>query len=117
MKFSHSKIKICKVLTLSDWGQDPYTEKMFPYSYIPNTFSYDDYRDAWYNILYYSNMSHSWFIHFSHTCHGPFPAWFLRWWEIVGPIIDILPSEILQRYNYFLQHVPTAKNLLQYFSF
>ncbi|KAL2541609.1 Uncharacterized protein Adt_02587 [Abeliophyllum distichum] len=58
-----SKIKILKVLTLSDWNQQPWETKIFSLKNGQKSqFSYQDYMKAWYNVLYFRPSSHSWFI-------------------------------------------------------
>jgi hypothetical protein len=74
-------------------------------------YSYHDYIEAWYKVLLNQNESftHSWFINFDKKFKGFIPLWFLRWWQVHGRVIEILPEEVQEAMRYF----STVKNLSQ----
>jgi hypothetical protein len=53
--------------------------------------------------------SHSWFINFDRHFKGPIPFWFHRWWQVHGPVHEILPEEVKVAIQYF----STIKRLSQ----
>jgi hypothetical protein len=53
--------------------------------------------------------SHSWFINFDKNFKGPIPLWFHRWWQVHGPINEIIPKEVQEAIKYF----STVKKLTQ----
>jgi hypothetical protein len=47
------------------------------------------------------DFSHSWFINFDRNFKGPIPVWFHRWWQVHGPVHQILPEEVKNAIRYF----------------
>lgn len=45
-KIDYSECRILKVLTLSEWNQNLFTEKHFSQNFFPHTSSYQDYKQA-----------------------------------------------------------------------
>ncbi|KAL2503948.1 Uncharacterized protein Adt_19569 [Abeliophyllum distichum] len=90
-----SKIKILKVVSLSDWNQEPWEPKVFSLKNGQKSqFSYQDYMKAWYNVLYFRPSSHSWFILFDQNCPKIYPKWFQSWWIYFGAGEEILTSRV-----------------------
>ena len=56
---AYSKCKILKIISKKDWGQNPFTHKSFSHNFIPQTFDYSDYKEAWYNTFFVKPSSHS----------------------------------------------------------
>ncbi|KAL2543166.1 Retrotransposable element Tf2 [Abeliophyllum distichum] len=115
-----SKIKILKVLTLSDWNQQPWETKILSLKNGQKSqFSYQDYMKAWYNVLYFRPSSHSWFILFDQNCPDVFPKWFQSWWLYFGATEDILSSRVSEGFNLFknkgIKFTPNENLLFQYF--
>ena len=57
-KIAFLKIKILRVLTSTKWNQSIYTEKRFSHQFLPQTYSYIDYQQAWYNVFWLNNFNH-----------------------------------------------------------
>ncbi|KAK9756025.1 hypothetical protein RND81_01G067800 [Saponaria officinalis] len=66
-KIQYSKLIINKVNTTDDWI-DPFAEKEFSKRFIPQTYSHNDYKNAWSRALLLEDFDHSWFITFNKTC-------------------------------------------------
>ncbi|KAK9739978.1 hypothetical protein RND81_03G001700 [Saponaria officinalis] len=77
-KISYSKIIINKVNSSDDWIE-PFAEKDFSMRFIPQTYSYNDYKNAWSRALLLEDFDHSWFITFNKLCPQRFPIWFYQW--------------------------------------
>ena len=59
---AYSKCKILKIISENDWEQSPFTHKLFSQNFVPQTFDYIDYKEAWFNTFYVRPSSHSWFF-------------------------------------------------------
>ena len=59
---AYSKCKILKIISENDWEQSPFTHKRFSQNFVPQTFDYIDYKEAWFNTFYVRPSSHSWFF-------------------------------------------------------
>ena len=57
-----SRVKILKVLSIFEWNQPLYKSKSLSRQFTPQTYTYYDYKEAWYNMFYYKPYQHSWFI-------------------------------------------------------
>lgn len=102
-KYSYSKCKILKVLTLSDWNSDPFTERTLSQPFIPQVFNYQDYQKAWQFAFLYSNYHHSWFFHFHNDIPRKFPHWFYQWWKYFGASELVHPTIVKEGYEIFQQ--------------
>jgi hypothetical protein len=87
-------IYICKFIHQNKWDLPPYSPKPLPNHDIGYT--YHDYIEAWYKVFLFQfpDFSHSWFIQFDKFFKGQFPTWFIRWWQVHGPIHDIMPTNV-----------------------
>ncbi|KAK9266365.1 hypothetical protein L1049_027233 [Liquidambar formosana] len=103
---NHSKCRILKVLSYSDWNQALHTPKRFSQEHYPPTYTYFDYIDAWYKTFSFqnSNRNHSWFFHFCHSTIPKYPAWFNQWFSWYGPDNRMLPSPVLEGFEHFFNH-------------
>ena len=76
---AYSKCKILKIISENDWEQSPFTHKRFSQNFVPQTFDYIDYKEAWFNTFYVRPSSHSWFFNWGEKTQTSFPNWFLEW--------------------------------------
>ena len=101
-KIEYSECRILKVLTLSEWNQNLFTEtlfsKLFPtYILIPRL------QTSWYNTLFLEISSHSWFFFFDKNCPKHFPHWFLHWWQLhFGLDGKTFPTSAKQGFDLFM---------------
>ena len=73
---AHSKCKILKLISEKDWEQSPFTHKRFSQNFVPQTFDYLDYKNAWFNKFFVKPSSHSWFFNWGEKSQMNFPNWF-----------------------------------------
>ncbi|CAL5212309.1 unnamed protein product [Lathyrus oleraceus] len=113
-KIKFSKFKVNKVLSPSDWNQPPSELKAFSRAFTPQYYSYFDYMDAWFNFLSVEPFNHTWFIWFNKDISLSFPNWFIQWFIIVGPILEIFPDYASKAFNNFKTKTtcPDYKSLL-----
>jgi hypothetical protein len=113
-KIIFSKFKINKVLSPSDWGQPPSEVKNFSRTFIPQNYSYYDYMIAWYHFLDIEPFNHTWFIWFNKDISLRFPNWFIKWFETIGPFLEVFPDYARRAFEEFTQITtcPTYKSLL-----
>ena len=97
----YSKLKILKIITISEWNQPTYKPKSLSRQFTPQTYTYNDYKDAWCNMFYYKPYQHSWFIWFKRGISLKFPKWFLKWYFDFGPFPLIFPQEVDNSFKYF----------------
>ncbi|KAK9993912.1 hypothetical protein SO802_023615 [Lithocarpus litseifolius] len=59
--------------------------------------------DAFEKVLFYQNKNfdHSWFLMFDKKFFGQIPTWFLKWWEMFGPVPQIWPEPLQDTHRYF----------------
>ena len=76
---AYSKCKILKIISENDWEQSPFTHKCFSQNFIPQTFDYIDFKEAWFNTFYVRPSSHSWFFNWGEKTQTSFPNWFQEW--------------------------------------
>ncbi|KAK9665587.1 hypothetical protein RND81_14G121500 [Saponaria officinalis] len=100
-KISYSKIIINKVNSSDDWIE-PFAEKDFSKRFIPQTYSYNDYKNAWSRALLLEDFDHSWFITFNKLCPQRFPIWFYQWWYLFGPDQAIYPPICTKGFETFV---------------
>ncbi|KAK2650140.1 hypothetical protein Ddye_017629 [Dipteronia dyeriana] len=100
-KLIFRKIKICKIITLEQWGGDPNSTRNFSRIFHVSEFSYWDYRDALTKFFYGQNPGNSlsWFLYFDKNFLIDLPFWFLEWWDKFGPIIDLLPTPVKESFS------------------
>ncbi|GAV75860.1 hypothetical protein CFOL_v3_19336, partial [Cephalotus follicularis] len=104
---THTSVFIQKVLTLSEWGQNPHYFKQFTASFDLPIYNYFDYMDAWKNTFLFQNIEnrHSWFFCFDKTFKKQtIPCCFVDWWCFYGPIEEILSPPIIEAFNTFTKH-------------
>ncbi|KAJ9178459.1 hypothetical protein P3X46_010338 [Hevea brasiliensis] len=114
---NYSTCTILKVIHPANWGQDLSVPKKFQARFgqsLPSTttFTYWDYHQAWINAFLIQNPSncHTWLFFFQTVSKFHFPRWFDQWWNWMGAIPEILPSEINQGYTAFkAHHKPTTE--------
>jgi hypothetical protein len=92
---------IMKFISQKDWGMPPYAMKSLSNKKVQ--YCYHDYIEAWYKVFLYQNesFSHSWFINFDKNFKGVIPLWFHRWWQVHGPVNEILLEEVQESIRYF----------------
>ena len=49
---AYSKCKILKIIFEKEWEQNPFTHKLFSQNFVPQTFDYLDYKNAWFNTFF-----------------------------------------------------------------
>ena len=59
--------------------------------------------DAFEKVLFYQNKNYdnSWFLMFDKKFSNTIPYWFLKWWEMFGPIPQIFPKPLQDALRYF----------------
>ena len=70
---AYSKCKILKIISEKDWEQNPFTHKHFSPNFVPQTFDYLDYKNAWFNAVFVKPSSHSWFFNWGEQTQTTFP--------------------------------------------
>ncbi|KAG6664269.1 hypothetical protein CIPAW_02G081200 [Carya illinoinensis] len=98
------KVTIKQVLTLEQWGKNPYLTRRFSQPYDPPYFDYYDYQQAWNKtfLRQNKNLRHSWFLHFDKLQEiKTLPRWFLLWWDQFGPESLILPPPLQESLQAF----------------
>ncbi|KAK3223932.1 hypothetical protein Dsin_010957 [Dipteronia sinensis] len=105
-KVAVMKIKICKIITLEQWGGNPNKKIRFS-RLFRSDYSYWDYRDAWFKMFYRQNPEYSlsWCVYFDKNFPLNLPFWFLEWWDKFGPTIDFLPCVIKEGFHYWSQNL------------
>uniref|UniRef100_A0A151UDZ8 Uncharacterized protein n=1 Tax=Cajanus cajan TaxID=3821 RepID=A0A151UDZ8_CAJCA len=94
---THTTFQILKVLTPSQFGQNPSTTWKFSMLFDPIGYNYWDYIDAWNKIFWYENKTNR----HSRNVQYKFPSWFLQWWDFFGPIEEILPTPADEGFKIF----------------
>jgi len=69
----YSKCIIKSVITAQQW-KDPFEERSFSINFTPQTFTYNDYKNAWYRAFLIQPNVHSWFFNFHEQCTNTFPV-------------------------------------------
>ncbi|KAK9668726.1 hypothetical protein RND81_13G081800 [Saponaria officinalis] len=100
-KISYSKIIINKVNCSDDWVE-PFAENEFSKRFIPQSYSYNDYKNAWSRALLLEDFDHSWFVTFNKLCPQRFPIWFYQWWYLFGPDQAIYPPICTKGFETFV---------------
>ena len=98
----YSKCIIRDVITAQQW-KDPFEERRFSISYNPQTYNYNDYKNAWYRVFLLQPNIHSWFLNFHEQCSNTFPVWFYHWWTMFGCLTNLLPAEAKEGWDYWSQ--------------
>jgi len=88
----YSKCIIRDVTTAQEW-KNPFEERKFSIPYSPQTYNYNDYKNAWYGAFLLQPNIHSWFFNFHEQCSNTFPVWFYHWWTMFGCTPVIFPAE------------------------
>ena len=92
----YHKFIITGFVSCESWGH-PSTLKLLTNHKGPELYySYHDYMDAFEKILFFQNKNydHSWFLMFDKKFSSSIPSWFLKWWEMFGPIPQIFPEPL-----------------------
>ncbi|RDY00307.1 Orf V, partial [Mucuna pruriens] len=119
---THSTIQILKVLQPRHFGTNLNEYKKFSQPFDPIGYTYWNYIDAWTKVFWHQNINnkHSWLIYFKTNTKYNFPNWFISWWSQFGPIPEIFPEQVQQRfaqftklYNFEESQIPVD---LKYFS-
>ncbi|KAK9667744.1 hypothetical protein RND81_13G008700 [Saponaria officinalis] len=100
-KITYSKLIINKVNSSDDWIE-PFAEKDFSKRFVPQTYSYQDYKNAWSRALLLEDFDHSWFVTFKSNCPQRFPIWFYQWMYLFGPVQDIYPPICTKGFETFV---------------
>ncbi|KAK9667136.1 hypothetical protein RND81_14G235600 [Saponaria officinalis] len=100
-KITYSKLIINKVNSSDDWIE-PFAERDFSKRFVPQTYSYQDYKNAWSRALLLEDFDHSWFVTFKSNCPQRFPIWFYQWWYLFGPVQDIYPPICTKGFETFV---------------
>jgi len=95
----YSKCIIKSVINAQQW-KEPFQERKFSITYSPQTFSYIDYKMAWYRTFVLQPNVHSWFFNFHEQCPNNFPVWFYHWWAMFGCTPTILPTEATEGWDF-----------------
>ncbi|KAG8661928.1 hypothetical protein MANES_01G049555v8 [Manihot esculenta] len=99
-KLRYCKVRLLKVWTLTEWGQEPHKTKEFTYTngqLRQNAkYNYYDYQFAWERTFFKQNeqLSISFFFYISDNFTYPIPFWFHQWWNKFGIHDDIIPDQI-----------------------
>jgi len=104
----YSKCIIKSVLNSQQW-KDPFQGRKFSISFTPQTFNYNDYKNAWYRAFLLQLNVHSWFFNFHEQYSNSFPVWFYHWWTMFGYTPMLLPSEAKEGWNYWSQATATME--------
>ena len=94
---------------------------MFSQNFRPKSYDYHNYIDAWYYTFFFRPLDHSWFFHWGDEIKNQtdFPNWFQEWWLFFGVIKDIFRPQILEEYNYFIEHgsylISTSRSKVLFF--
>ncbi|PSS23891.1 Reverse transcriptase/Ribonuclease [Actinidia chinensis var. chinensis] len=98
-----SKCIIKKVIKPGSWGFDLANSKVMKIDEASQNYNYWDYQHGFYHTFLYQNKKnkHTWFFKLCNQIilFGGVPSWFYDWWLIYGPVLDILPSNILKAYH------------------
>jgi len=98
----YSKCIIRDVITAQEWKK-PFEERKFSIIYTPQTYNYNDYKNAWYRTFLLQPNIHSWFFNFHEQCSNPFPVWFYHWWTMFGCLTMLLPTEAQEGWSHWSQ--------------
>ena len=92
----YHKFIITGFTSCPDWGHPSTLKQLTDYKGSKLYYSYYDYMDAFEKIMFFHNKNydHSWFIMFHKKFHSTIPSWFLKWWEMFGPIPQIFPEPL-----------------------
>ncbi|KAK9997460.1 hypothetical protein SO802_022146 [Lithocarpus litseifolius] len=103
----YHKFIISSFVSCKDWGQHPsLLKKLIGLKSLSGSelhYSYYDYMDAFEKVLFYQNKNfdHSWFLMFDKKFFGQIPTWFLKWWEMFGPVRQIWPEPLQDALRFF----------------
>jgi len=103
----YSKCIIRSILNSQQW-KNPFEERKFSIAFTPQTFNYNDYKNAWYRAFFIQPNVHSWF-NFHEHCSNTFPVWFYHWWTMFGCIPIIFSSEAKEGWDYWSQATSTME--------
>ena len=86
-----------------DWGHPSTLKQLTDYKGSELYYSYYDYMDAFEKVLFFQNKNydHLWFLMFHKKFFNTIPSWFLKWWEMFGPIPHIFPEPLQDALRYF----------------
>ena len=98
----YSKCIIRDVITAQEW-KNPFEECKFSITYNPQTYNYNDYKNAWYRTFLMQPNIHSCFFNFHEQCSNTFPVWFYHWWTMFGCLTVLLRAEAQEGWAYWAQ--------------
>ena len=114
-KIIYSKLKNFRVLKLSHWPQEMYVLQKFSKLFNPQLYTYWDYMEAWYKVLWHESHNHSWFITFCKKSYKTnFRNWFIKWWSYFGLTPEIFPIEVQRAYHHFSTSIYSSALLPMY---
>ncbi|KAG8645720.1 hypothetical protein MANES_10G087151v8 [Manihot esculenta] len=116
-KIRYCKVRITKVLTISDWGQEPHKSKDISLSNGQLTkFNYYDYQSAWERTFLKQNdqMSISFFFYIFDDFPYPIPYWFHYWWNKFGIDSSIIPDSVYLAHDQFFDNAQLPDHIMAY---
>ncbi|KAK9996799.1 hypothetical protein SO802_021485 [Lithocarpus litseifolius] len=96
----YHKFIITGFISSKDWGQHPALLRTLKglktFTGSDLHYSYYDSMDAFEKVLFFQNkkFDHSWFIMFDKKFHDQIPSWFIKWWEMFGPVPQTWPEPL-----------------------
>ena len=117
-KITFSQVKLLQIYSLENWPILIHHWRSFSRKFQPLHYTYFDYIDAWYNILYLRLFSNSWFFWFKRKISLNFPKWFISWFHYFGPNSQIFSEIITLLFNIFKANTIYQKEswILSYFA-
>jgi len=104
----YSKCIIKAVLNAQQW-KNPFEERTFSITFTPQTYNYNDYKNAWYRTFLLQTNVHSWFFNFHDSCSNIFPIWFYHWWTWFGCAPIVFPPEANEGWNFWSKATTTME--------
>ena len=106
----YHKFIIIGFTSCQDWGHPSTLKQLTNYKGSELYYSYYDNMDAFEKILFFQNKNydHSWFIMFHKKFRSTIPSWFLKWWEMFGPIPQIFLEPLQDALRYFSSRYNTT---------
>ena len=99
----YHKFIITGFTSCQDWGHPLILKQLTDYKGSELYYSYYDYTDTFEKVLFFQNKNydHSWFLMLDKKFFSTIPSWFHKWWEMFGPIPQILPKPLQDALRYF----------------
>ena len=116
-KILFSKVQIRKIISPSQWDAPFCSLRAFSCDIFPSAYTYWDYIHAWTNSLFYDGSVHTWFLYFDRNCQSHFPTWWLNWWKLFGPTLEIYPLEIQSLFHEYSKFSTEKDNDIRLLNF